>query len=350
MSSRLVRRLVFVFAITLAWGHRDLRAGWPWSKSNKVKVWVDDAHTSKITVDRLKPEEIANRTSKRLKLSLGFAGAGVAVDWSKKKGIEYDDRAQKLVAKLKQLCLEFNRGKLSLETYDRRLRDLYVAEEKARDIRMRVLLLTRMEAKKAFDKLDKVLGLPPLEVQQSKERIESLLDEFKKSVDGVSQQVSAVPAVEEGPTAKLDAKALFLQMRGEDRKDVDDTLAALEKRLAAAPPPKKGEIIQIWKNDARTKRIKVRKLDHESIMQNVEASVSAGAKFCIFDMGPKAKRALATKAEYNRTARMLILKYKQLCMEYNAGLVTQESYARRLQELYAAEEKARTLDTRCSSA
>lgn len=341
MSSSIVRRVVFVLAIALTWGHRDLRAGWPWGKSDKVKVWVDDAHTSKITVDRLKPDEIAKKTTKGLKLSLGVRGFGVSADWLKKKGIEYDDRAKKLIAKLKQLCLQFNRGKMSLETYNRRLRGVYVAEEKARDIRMRVLLLTRMDARRGFAKLDKVLGLPPLEVQQSKEHIEALLDEFRKSVEGVSQKAPDAPTAEEGPAGKPDAKALFDQAEGENKRDVDDALATLDRRLTAAPPPKKGEIIQVWKNDARTKRIKVRKLDCESIVKDVEASMSVGAKFFIFDMGPKAKRVLSTKAKYGRAAKMLILKYKQLCVEYNAGLVSQESYARRLQELSAAEEKAR---------
>ena len=91
-----------------------------WLASGTVSVWVDDAHTRKINVPELDPDEIADTFSLSLGLGVSHGDFGISFGWARQKGIEYDESVQKLIEQLRELCEEFNEGELSLESYQRR--------------------------------------------------------------------------------------------------------------------------------------------------------------------------------------------------------------------------------------
>ncbi len=96
--------------------------------------------------------------------------------------------------------------------------------------------------------------------------------------------------------------------------------------------------IDVWIDDARTRQVRVPKLDTDLIAQSVRTRLSLHITF--FDFGPECAWAQERGLDYGRSAQLLVVKSKQLCMDYNAGLASQESYLRRSRQTDASVEKA----------
>ena len=333
--------LAVVLCVGLGASAPDARAG---SKAkDTIVVWVDDAHTRKVTVPRLDGDKIAKRTDKSLALSLGYANVAFSIKWERKKGIEYGEKAKELVAQLKQLCIEFNRGKMSLESYRRRLREIYGAEEKARQARDQLMLLTRRRANAAMAEMDKVLGLPAIEVTRSKQSVEAELVEFMKGVDSVPYRGTPPKPEASVEPAEANAKALWQQALQQNKVAVESSLKEFDEGLAKRPAKRRGkvEMMVIDKYRRRGEKIRVPKLDCEHLVQDVERSMRFRPRFFIWGLGQGKTWTLTKAHQYGETAQLLILKYKQLCVQYNSGHMSQEEYLDRLRELYEAEDRAR---------
>ena len=311
------------------------------SAKDTVVVWADDARTRKVTVPKLDGDKIAKKTHKSLALSLGYASLGFSVKWERKKGIEYDEKAKELIAQLKQLCLEFNRGKMSLESYRRRLRGIYAAEEKARQVRDQLMLLTRRRANAAMAEMDKILGLPPLEIARSKQSVEAELVQFMQGVDKVECRVTPPKAQDPADTQAANAKALWQQALQQDRAAVDSSLREFDARLAKRPAKGKVEMMVIDKYRTGREKIRVPKLRYEHLVQDVDESLRFRPRFFIWGLGQGKTWTLKQSHQYDEAAQLLILKYKQLCIQYNGGHMSHEEYLDRLRELHEAEDRAR---------
>ena len=148
-----VRALALASVMLVGWSCSSPCKAWPWSKT--VTVWEDDAHTGKIAVPKLDPDQIAKESTMRMAAGWSIAGVGASVGWKRQRGVKYDEKTKELIKQLKGLCSDFNRGTVSLESYRRRLREIYVAEEKARKARDQLFLLNRQEAQKAHVDLKK---------------------------------------------------------------------------------------------------------------------------------------------------------------------------------------------------
>lgn len=312
-----------------------------------VTVWVDDAHTSKVTVPKLDPDQIADPSSLSLGLGTSEGFFGVSVGWSRKKGIDYTEKMEDLIEKIHDLCEEFNDGDLSLETYRRRLRDIYASLEMARRLKVELMATLTMESQEAFVKMDKVLGIPPRNLEEVKANVDEALAIFRGEVEAVPYK---------GPAPELETPDLggAQSAQAEWERELEKTRKGMNqcfldfKRSVDAPErdgsSAKSEPITIWKDRARTKRITVPRLDVKNIVDDVQESLTMQYKYsnCLFSvcLGPRTTWALKQSARYDQAAQMLILKYKRLCLEYNACIISQEEYLERLQELHEAEERA----------
>ncbi len=334
---RMQVRAVALVALVM-WSYSRPCAAWPWSKT--VKVWEDDAKTHKIKVPKLDPDAIAKQSKFRLKLGVSFQGVGVGMGWARERGIQYDEQAQKLVDRLKKLAIDFNKGKLTLETYRRRLREIHAAEEKSRAVRNMLFLAQKQASQRAFVQLNKVLGLPADYIKQSKVTVDKAMQAFAAAANAVKVEARAMAAMP--PMPKQTAQATWEEQQRAIQQATDQLLNDFGATVTSTASIQEGERIKIWADDARTRRIVVYKLDVDQGVKDITESLSLGATFLGFNVGPKAKWSLRAAKKYDENAQMIIAKYRQLCMEYNADLVSQESYLRRLRELYAAEDLAST--------
>ena len=308
-----------------------------------VTVWVDDAQTKKVIVPCLDVDAIAADSNLKLYIDLWDGFIGFSVGWSKKRGIEYDEKARVLIEKLEELCRDFNDGKLSLETYRRRLRSICAAEEEARQYRYEAGLNIRLQALSALVDMDRAFGIPPGDLTAMKSAAEEALSRFLTEVESVPGEADLSDRSSESggrPTSAAEALAR------EQRRSRDAAVASLARfeesvdRAGRELQPA-AERIRIWKERIRTTRIVVPRLEYENLLEDVEASLKIQPRFSIFSAGPQVNWTLSSAADYNQATQVLVLKYKQLCLEYNADLVSQEEYTERLQDLYEAEDRAR---------
>jgi hypothetical protein len=321
-----------------------------------VTVWVDDAHTKKITVPKLDPDAIANKT----RLSLGFGkaftvrlsealsvGIGISIGWSRETGIDYSKKLEELIEKVKRVCEKFNDGELSLQTYRRYMRQIFEAEDRARRFRYEMLMRVTMAAHNKRKEMDEALGINPEETSKLKAEIDEALSMFTRGVDDLPHRMEGAgkdEAIE--PAQKSEIVTILEKAQEDHREAILARLQDFSKSLDQKParPYQTDERIIIFKDYARTVRINVPKLDTKRLVDDVEHSMSLCAKysgFCLnFDVGPRATWMLKCKTQYDESAQILILKYRQLCMEFNAGLVCLEGYVDRLHQLMEAEEKA----------
>jgi hypothetical protein len=107
------------------------------------------------------------------------------------------------------------------------------------------------------------------------------------------------------------------------------------ERVRVAPPI---QMIEVWQDDARTRKVQVAKLDPDVIAQNVKRKLSLFIPFYYF--GAEMSWARETGLKYDHTTQILIVKYKQLCVDFNSGLLSLEAYGRRRQEIDEATDRA----------
>ena len=311
--------------------------------SKSVRVWVDDAHTRQITVPKLNADDIAHRSKRKLSLSLGFAHVGLSVKWEKQKGLNYSEKSKELIAQLKQLCLEFNSGSLSLETYRRRLRSIYRAEEKARKFRDAVFMLSRQKADAAMAEMDKILGVPPAEMSKHKGVVETVLLALHKQVGAVPFRGPLPRRAAVADTGEQDVKAAWERVLREQGKAVASSFEDFSRTVAALPTESRRSMpkMQIYRDRRRTQMITVPKIDASILVRDVEESLNFRPSFFGFGLGKGLTFNLKGLGNYDRATQALLVKCRQLIMEYNSGHLSQEEYVDRLAEIYAAEDKAR---------
>lgn len=316
-------------------------------RADTVTVWVDDAHTSQVTVPKLDPDQIADPSSLSLGLGSSKGFFGVSIGWSQKKGIDYTEKMEELIEQIKDLCEEFNDGELSLETYRRRLRAIYASLEMARRLKVELMATLTMESQEAFVKMDKVLGIPSRNLEEVKANVDEALAIFRGDVEAVPYKGSPPESTAAETGGALNAKAEWERELEKTRQSMNQCFLDF-KRSVDAPkrnaPSGKSERITIWKDRAHTERITVPRLDVKNIVDDVQESLTMQYKYsnCLFSvcLGPRTTWALKQSARYDQAAQMLILKYKRLCLEYNACIISQEEYLERLHELHEAEERA----------
>ncbi len=307
--------------------------------AQKITVWVDEAHTGQIQVDKLDPDQIADPTSFSLGGGISIGPIGISIGWSREQGVEYDQKAQQLIEQIRDLCKEFNAGQLSVETYQRRIRQIFNAIEAARMCAMELAVQLSLEANKAHARLDEALGLPALDAQYEK-LVGKALDDFKALANDIQPQDMPAPTDAEG----TEPPAIGEPARGK---------SALQARMAdldaALRPPvirSKGDrkLINIWKDRSRTVRVAVPMLDVEGLVQEFEHGLCLNLKASLLlvsvCLGRDIHWTVQTRAKYDEAAQILIVKYRKLCLEYNGNLICQEEYFERLAELIEAERRA----------
>ncbi|MFT5155179.1 MAG: hypothetical protein ACI841_005190, partial [Planctomycetota bacterium] len=247
---------------------------------------------------------------------------------------------ERLIEDIRELCEDFNDEKLSLETYQRRNRNLFTAIETARLAKMELVTSTTLQSSKMGQKLDAFLGLPPADTAAWEKRIGGALDNFRSLVASIPPDEVIVPTGNE----VFDAAEVKAAERS--RQAVQARLKELNTALDVKPmsSTRGVETVTIWKDKARTKRVQVPKLDVENLVEDFEASLCVQMKYSAplvsQYVGPDITWCLDTKARYNEAAKGLIVKYRRLCLEYNSGIHAQEDYLERLAELMEAEKRA----------
>lgn len=327
-----------------------IHIGW----SGTVTVWIDDAHTRQVVVPKVDPDEIADKSSFSIGLGKSFGSLGVSLSYSRETGIEFNEKMEELLEQIRDLCEEFNDGDLSLETYRRRMRDIFAAEEKARTYKYRMLMSYGLMANKKLVEMDEALGYKPKDLSKYKAHIDESLTLFTRSIDELPHrlQATAGEAITKNPAnpvrgGRPEIVTTLEQTQEQAKQAVMKSLEAFKRAVDAEPTPPRttSEKITIFKDYARMQTVEVYKLDCDKIVDDISKSLSVGAKysgyFLNFDVGPRVTRVLKRSADYTEAAQVLILKYKQLCMEFNAGLECLDGYVDRLHELMEAEEKAR---------
>lgn len=307
--------------------------------AQKITIWVDDAHTSRIQVDKLDPNEIADPSSFSLGAGISIGHIGVSIGWSREQGVEYGKKAQELIDQIRALCEEFNNGELSLETYQRRVRRIFNGIEAARICSMEFAVQLSLEANEASRRMDEALGLAALDDSEYEKRITAAVDAFRTLVEAVRPHDMPTPA----ESAALGA-GVSDYGRGESA--VKARLADLDAALRPAPIRSKRDrrLINIWKDDSRTVQIAVPMLDVEGLVQEFEHSLCVQMKYSLplvsLCVGRDIQWTVQAKAKYDEAAQLLIVKYRKLCLEYNSSLISQEGYFKRLVELMEAERRA----------
>ena len=128
-------------------------------RGDTVQVWEDEKHSRKITVPKLDPELLAKSLKQRLSLHLTYYSFGPEITWARKTGIQYDEAAQLLVVKYKQLCVDYNAGLVSQESYHQRRREIDAAAERASKVREEMFQFMRRLSREAFADLDRHVDL-----------------------------------------------------------------------------------------------------------------------------------------------------------------------------------------------
>lgn len=315
----------------------------PAAGEETVTVWLDDARTKKVTVPLLDAEAIAAESNLKLYLDVWHGFIGISAGWSRKSGIEYDRKARELIEKLEALCEEFNDGKLSLESYRRRLRAICAAEEKARQYRYEMMLNIRLQSLNARAAMDRAFGKPVDDLDEMKAAAEKALAVFIHDVESVPYRGELPGFVSTRINLSTDAAADAALEQRRSRKAATAGLADFSRSVdrSGRSIERGDDTITIWKDRARTVRITVPRLQLDDLLDDVTTSLTLRPRFSIFAVGPRMTWAQNETAEFNQAAQMLIVRYRQLCLEYNAGLVSQEEYNDRLQELFEAEDRAR---------
>jgi hypothetical protein len=308
--------------------------------ADKITVWVDDEHTQQTKVDKLDPDQIADPSSFSIGLGGSLGQIGISVGWSKEQGVEYDAQAQALIKKIRALCEEFNKGELSLESYQRRVRRIFNAIEAARVCSMELAVNNKLAALKASDRLDEALNLSPIVNSEFEQEITAAMDEFRTLVETIRPHDIPLPT----ESAIFDSANISDFDRSKSA--VRDRLADLDAALKPKPIRSKRDrkLINIWKDKARTTQIAVPMLDTEDLVEEFEQSLCLQMKYSpplvAVYMGDEVSWTLQAKAKYDEAAQLLIVKYRKLCLEYNSTLISQEGYFERLVELMEAERRA----------
>ncbi|MFH1998160.1 MAG: hypothetical protein ABIK28_00700 [Planctomycetota bacterium] len=321
--------------------------------SDKVTVWIDDAHTKKILVSKVDPDEIADKSQFSIGIGKSLGSLGISLSWSRETGVEYTEKMDELIEQVKDLCEEFNDGDISLESYRRRLRDIFDAEEKARTFKYRMLMSYALMANEKFMEMDTALGGAAQETSALKAHIDESLALFSTTVDELPHRLAESteykPSKNTSPLSSQEKEpvlTLIEQTQEEARQSVLSSLEAFKRSVDKDPTPPRSthEMITVFKDYARTQTIRVPKLDCEGLIDDISKSLSVGTKysgyFLSFDVGPRVTRVLKRAADYTEASQILIVKYRQLCMEFNAGLECLDGYVDRLRELMEAEHKA----------
>ena len=73
---------------------------WCYPPGGTVTIYVDDAKTRQITVPKLDPDEIAEKSKFGLSFGFSIGDIGISLGWERKKGIEYDEKCEELIEQL----------------------------------------------------------------------------------------------------------------------------------------------------------------------------------------------------------------------------------------------------------
>lgn len=308
--------------------------------TQKITIWVDDAHTSQIQVDKLDPNQIADPSSFSIGAQVGIGHIGLALGWSREQGVEYDAKAQQLIEQIRDLCAEFNKGELSLESYQRRIRKLFSAIEAARLCAMEIAVQTSLEANQASRRLDEALGLAPLNYGEYEKRVAQAMERFRSVAEDIS------PNDLQPPPNSADAEAGAVGGDESGKAAVASRMADLNAALRPPVIRSKGDrkLIDIWKDKSRTVRIAVPMLDVEGLVEDLEHGLCVQMRCSLplvsVYVGRDIHWTMQAKAKYDEAAQLLIIKYRKLCLEYNSSLLSQEEYFERLVELMEIERRA----------
>lgn len=305
--------------------------------AQKITIWVDDAHTSQIQVDKLDPNQIADPASFSIGIHAAVGHLGISIGWSREQGVQYDDKAQQVIEQIRELCTVFNNGELSLEAYQRRIRKLFHGIEAARQCAMELAVQTSIEANRASRRLDEKLGLAALDDAEYEKRVTQALERFKSVAEEIAPNDLTPPPGNATQDAGGDANG---------KAAVQSRMAELEAALRPVVIRSKGDrkLIDIWKDKSRTVRIAVPMLDVEGLVGDLEHGLCVQMRCSLplvsVYLGRDLHWTMHAKARYDEAAQLLIIKYRKLCLEYNSTLLAQEEYLERLVKLMEVERRA----------
>lgn len=232
---------------------------------------------------------------------------------------KYDEAAQLLIVKYRKLCLEYNSSLISQEGYFERLVELMEAERRA--FAAREEMTRRLnESKAAMEaELEKRVGEPTPLVND----LRAEMDEKRRAIDEIEEKrrpASAVEQISEGHRADMKAWDTFVASVGE---------------FHVRPS---SNTVEVYVDDSRERKVIVPRLDTDLIAASVTTRLSLQISF--FNLGPECTWAKQKGLDYGHAAQLVIIKSKRLCMDYNAGLISQETYVRNSRQIDASIEKA----------
>jgi hypothetical protein len=88
----------------------------------------------------------------------GAVSAGPAVQQAETTGIHWNDTVQGIIVRYKELCQRFNAGGMSIEAYQRQLKDVDELEQRAEAVKESANEAIRQRAGTAFADLDRDTG------------------------------------------------------------------------------------------------------------------------------------------------------------------------------------------------
>ena len=288
-----------------------------------------------ILVARLQCRGLLDEVDESLRFRPRFYmwGLGKGANVVLKESNQYDEAAQLLIIKYRQLCNEYNSGRLSQEAYLDRLQELYQAEEKAREARHEMFALVRRLAEQSHAELNQEIAASGSPMNTEMEgAMAAMEDDMLEMGENIASKKTNGKLEKPAPSL---VREMTLASR---RKSVEDKVTEFGEsvqRVRVAPPI---EMIEVWQDDARTRKVQVARLDPDALAQNVKRKLTLFVSY--YNFGPEMTWAKKTGLQYDHTTQMLIIKYKQLCVDFNAGLLSLETHDRRRREIDEATERA----------
>ena len=303
--------------------------------TERITIWKDRAKTERITVHKLDTEDLIDDFEESLSVQNKYSNilfsvyVGKRETWVLREAEKYNEAAQLLILKYKQLCIEYNAGIISQEEYGERLGELFEAERRAFFARELFAETLKNRMNECLAEMDEWLAetgamelpayageLAAIASRKKEKTKEAKLDKFVKSGQSLVDRMS----------------------RGHHEQMVSEELSRFEKCVGDVEVAPTGDLIEVWVDDTRKRRIKAPRIDTDLLARNTDSRLALHIAY--FDFGPELEYGRKRGIEYTRISQLLVIKYKQLCMDYNAGLVSQESFDRIRREINASIENA----------
>lgn len=179
MKPILIRYLIIACAVLLpAFAQAE-------EPKEKLKIYLDNTHTRWKVMEKQDCkawDTVDDRITLGLKIGNILVSVGPEITFGDKIGIDWNRMSQKMIARYKQLCTQFNSGQLTMAEYDKRRAQIEGVHREANNLfqkhRDESLKGSEKRARSAFDRLNQEIAKTPgtTFIKKDYDRIDENLD------------------------------------------------------------------------------------------------------------------------------------------------------------------------------